>query len=60
MQYQAVLGQVTVHGGTETLHKNLARLKSLTCLAQQQKALQQVGTTTLMSCVEKMQEREVN
>ena len=41
-QYQTSLNQVTTHGGTENLHKNLARLKSLVGLAQQQKELRQV------------------
>ena len=41
-QYQTVLDQVTSHGGTESLHRNLARLKSLVSLAQQQKQLKQV------------------
>ena len=41
-QYQTVLDQVTAHGGTESLHKNLARLKSLVSLAQQRKQLEQV------------------
>ena len=41
-QYQTLLNQVTTHGGTENLHKNLARLKSLVGLAQQQKELRQV------------------
>ena len=41
-RYRAVLDQVTTHGGTECLHKNLARLESLVHLAQQQKDLKQV------------------
>lgn len=41
-QYLAVLDQVTENGGTETLHKTLAKLKPLVDLAQQQKELQQV------------------
>ena len=41
-QYQTMLDQVTSHGGTESLHKNLARLKSLVSLAQQRRQLEQV------------------
>ena len=43
-QYQVALDKVNTDGGTEALHKSLARLKSLASLAQQQKDLQQVCT----------------